>query len=122
MKIERYKDLEVWKKGMEIVQAVYENTQKFPEKEIYGLASHMRKTAISIPSNIAEGFARSHRKEFAQFCNVAIGSCAELETQVIIARRLDYIKAGKGDELEAMLDHESRMLRRLILSLDRKDS
>jgi four helix bundle protein len=87
MKISSYKDLEVWKKGIEIVDLVYEVTKRFPAEERFGLATHMQRTALSIPSNIAEGFARQHKKEYQQFCSIALGSCAELETQAIVAKR-----------------------------------
>jgi len=88
-------------------------------EEKFGLASHMQKTAVSIPSNIAEGFARQHTKEYQQFCHVSLGSCAELETQLIIANRRHYISNDSFQKLEEYLDHESRMLMNLIKSLRR---
>ena len=91
MKIKSYKELDVWNKGIEIVDLIYESTSKFPQEERYGLAAHMQRTAISIPSNIAEGFARQHTKEYRQFCYIALGSCSELETQLIIAKRRNYV-------------------------------
>lgn len=118
MKIGSYKELDVWKKGIEIVAFVYDVTDKFPKNEIYGLVAHMRKTAISIPSNIAEGYARRHAKEFRQFCYISLGSCSELETQSIIANLRKYISEPDNEKLEEMLDHESRMLRNLIKRVD----
>ena len=80
MGIGGHKDLDIWKKGMEIVNRVYTVTADYPKEEIYGLTAQMRRAAISIPSNIAEGFMRQHNKEYKQFLYVALGSCAELET------------------------------------------
>ena len=79
-KTRKLKDLRIWKKGIEIVKEVYRFTESFPQKEQYGLISQMRRAAISIPSNIAEGFKRYHNKEFKQFLYIALGSAAELET------------------------------------------
>ena len=117
MKIKSYKELDVWKKGIEIVDVVYKMTGTFPKEERYGLATQMRRAAVSIASNIAEGFARQHTKEYQQFCYIALGSCAELETQLIIAQRRNYVSSETFSELEDYLDHESRMLMNLIKSL-----
>ena len=117
MPIKSYKELDVWKKGVEIIDLVYEITSKFPSDERFGLAAHMQRTAISIPSNVAEGFARRHRKEYQHFCSIALGSCAELETQVVVAKRRNYISGEIFGNLEESLDHESRMLMNLIKSL-----
>jgi len=87
-KIGNFRDLEVWKKGIEIVKDVYEITNNFPKQEFYGLASQMQRCSVSIPSNIAEGFNRFHNKEYRQFLYIALGSCAELETQIEIAVEL----------------------------------
>lgn len=119
MKIKSYKELDVWKKAIEIVDFVYKLTNKFPREEQYGLAAHMQRTAVSIPSNIAEGFSRQHTKEYQQFCYIALGSCAELETQLIIAQRRNYVSNENFAKLEEYLNHESRMLRNLIKSLNR---
>jgi len=116
-KIRNFRDLEVWKKGIEIAKDIYQMTGQFPREEVYGLTSQMRRASVSIPSNIAEGFNRLHNKEYRQFLYVALGSCAELETQVEIAGELKYIDdKGKTGLLEK-LDHESRMLRNLIKKL-----
>ncbi|MFC1496975.1 four helix bundle protein [Verrucomicrobiota bacterium] len=79
-KIRNFRDLDVWQKGMQIVIEIYRITKEFPKDELYGLISQMRRAAISVPSNIAEGFGRFHNKEYRQFLYVAQGSCAELET------------------------------------------
>ncbi len=118
MKVKNFKELHVWQKGIEIVDLVYELTSRFPADERYGLARHLQKTAVSIPSNIAEGFVRYHTREYQQFCRIALGSCAELETQLIIARRREYINAEQFAKLDEWLDHENRMLVNLIKSLE----
>ena len=82
-----HKDLEVWKKSMDLVESIYTLTQRFPEAEKFGLTSQMRRSAVSIPSNIAEGAARKGDKEFLHFLPIALGSLSELETQYLIATR-----------------------------------
>ncbi|MCZ8230485.1 four helix bundle protein [Flavobacterium sp.] len=86
-----HKDLEVWKKSMDLVLQVYQITNLFPDTEKFGLTSQMRRAAVSIPSNIAEGAARKSDKEFIQFLYIALGSLAEVETQYLIAIRLQYL-------------------------------
>jgi four helix bundle protein len=117
-KIRNFRDLDVWKKGMEIVKDIYKLTCGFPKQELYGLAAHMQKSAISIPSNIAEGFNRFHNKEYKQFLYVALGSCAELETQIEIAFEVEYINSREKEILLEKIDHESRMLTNLIKKLN----
>ena len=87
-----FRDLELWKLSVDFVVDVYKITRKFPNSEIYGLSSQMQRAAVSIPSNIAEGSGRKNPKEFIQFLHIAKGSLAEIETQLEIALRLDYIK------------------------------
>ncbi len=89
--IRTHQDLDVWKLSIEFVTNIYKETQKFPKSELYGLTSQIRRAAISIPSNIAEGAARSSRKEYIQFLYIALGSVAEIETQLIIAKNLNYM-------------------------------
>ena len=117
-KIRNFRDLDVWKKGIEIVKDVYKTVDAFPKREFYGLASQMQRCSTSIPSNIAEGFNRFHNKEYKQFLYIAPGSCAELETQIEIAVELKYIDEQRRTFLLEKLDHESRMLRNLIKKLD----
>jgi four helix bundle protein len=117
MKIKDYKDLQIWQKGIEIVDKIYTITDSFPKSELYGLTSQMKKASISIPSNIAEGFARTHSKEYKQFLSIALGSCAELDTQLIIANRRSYIKKNDFEELADQINHESRMISSLINKL-----
>lgn len=112
-----YKELEIWKKGIGIVNRIYEITKGFPKEELYGLVAQMRRSAVSIPSNIAEGFVRWHNKEHRQFLYVALGSCAELETQIIVSFKQSYISQKIYDELLEFIDHESRMIMNMIKSI-----
>ena len=116
-KIKNFRDLDVWKLGKEIVVDIYKITRIFPREEIYGLTSQMRRAAVSIPSNVAEGFNRYHNKEYKQFLYIALGSCAELETQSEVAFELGFIQESSRNELIEKIDHESRMLRNLIKKL-----
>jgi four helix bundle protein len=117
-KIKNFRDLDVWKKGIEIVKDVYRTANSLPKQETYGLASQMKRCSVSIPSNIAEGFNRFHNKEYKQFLYIALGSCAELETQIEVASELKYIDEQRKNSLLEKLDHESRMLRNLIKKLN----
>ena len=87
-----HKDLHIWQDGIQLVEMIYKLTALFPASELYGLCSQMRRASVSVPSNIAEGAARQGEKEFIQFLYVALGSLSELETQSIIAQRLNYIE------------------------------
>ncbi len=117
MKVKDYKDLQVWQKGVEIVGLVYELTETFPQSEMYGLSSQMRRAAVSIPTNIAEGFVRHHTKEYQQHLYVSLGSCAELDTLLIIAQRRRYVHPPQMQIIAEAVNHETRMLVRLIHSL-----
>ena len=119
MKVKSYKELNIWKKGIEIAERVYAITENFPQTELYGLTSQMQRSAISIPSNIAEGFARGHTAEYKQFLRIALGSCAELDTQLTIAHRRNYTTQAKVMNLQEDLDHECRMIMNLIKSLSK---
>ena len=106
--INTFKDLRVWQEGIELVKVTYALCAKFPKEELYGLASQMKRAAVSIPSNIAEGHSRKSRAEYRQFVYIAIGSLAELETQLILAKELEFLKeeeqaTGKINLLRAML-------------------
>lgn len=87
-----YKELDAWLKGMDLVEEVYSLTKRFPDEEKFGLINQMRRSAVSIVSNIAEGSSRNSDKEYLRFVHIAYASCAELETQLLIAERLNYIK------------------------------
>ena len=122
MIVKDYKELKVWQKGIEIVDKVYTLTEKLPKEELYGLTLQMRKASVSIPSNIAEGYMRSHTNEYKQFLRVSLGSCAELDTQAIIANRRKYITNSELEDLSEDLNHESRMLMNLINSLEKRQT
>ena len=117
-KIKNFRDLDVWRLAMEIIGDIYKYTKAFPKEEIYGLVSQMRRSSVSIASNIAEGFNRYHNKEYRQFLYIALGSCAELETQIEVSLLLGYITKDLRDKTTEKLDHESRMLRNLIKRLN----
>lgn len=120
-KIKRLEDLEIWNEGLSLVERIYAVTQKFPKEELYGLSSQLRRAAVSIPSNIAEGFARFHNKEYKQLLYIALGSCAETKTQIIIAARLGYIENEKKDVLVQKIEQISRMTMGLIKKLNTND-
>lgn len=117
-KIKSFKQLQVWQKGIEIVKDIYLITKKFPPEEQYGLTSQMRRAAISIPSNIAEGFKRYHAKEYKQFLHIALGSAAELETQLIISMELNFINRSELGDISEKIDHVSKMLASLLNKLN----
>ena len=116
-RIKTYRDLDIWKKSIELVKDIYRLTEKFPKQEMYGLVSQMRRAAISIPSNVAEGFRRHHNREYIQFMYMSLGSCAELETQVTIAKELKYLQEETEAILLESLDHICRMISNLIKKL-----
>ncbi|MGE5295908.1 MAG: four helix bundle protein [Solirubrobacterales bacterium] len=118
MKVKDYKDLVVWQKGIDLADMVYTVTDGFPREEIYGLTSQMRRAGVSVPSNVAEGFVRRSTAEYRQHLYVSLGSCAELDTQLIIAGRRKYIAGERLIEVAEELNHEMRMLVSLIGRLD----
>jgi len=103
-KIRSYRDLQVWQEGIELVQKIYETTQVFPDEDRYGLTSQMRRAAVSVPANIAEGCARNFRKEFKQFLFIALGSLAELETLCEAAIRVGYLPEFSSKELQTLMN------------------
>ncbi len=115
--IRSYKDLDIWKKGVGLVKDIYLITREFPKSETHALVDQIRRAAISIPSNIAEGHTRQHRKEFRQFLFVALGSLAELETQLIIAAKLGYLEKEKLSQSLSEMDTIGKMTRGLIKKL-----
>jgi four helix bundle protein len=116
-KIKNFQDLRIWQKGIEVVKDTYILTKKFPKEELYALTSQMRRSAVSIPSNIAEGFRRYHNKEYKQFLYIALGSCAELETQIIIAKELNYIDDNYKTEVIEKIKYICKMMIKLIQKL-----
>ena len=115
--IRSYRDLIVWQKAMELVKHTYLLASGFPAHERYGLADQMRRSAVSIPSNIAEGQARQHTAEFRQFLFVALGSLAELETQTLIAHDVTYLSSKQLHEIETKIGEIRRMIHGLIRQL-----
>ena len=115
--IKDYKDLVVWQKGIELVKNIYQLTNEFPKKEIFGLTIQMRRAAVSVPSNIAEGQTRHYTREFVQFLYQALGSLSELETQIIIAKELNYISANKKFEIDNQIIEIKKMICGLVKRL-----
>ena len=118
IKSRSYKDLEVWKLSIELVKEIYQITEKFTPSEIYGLTNQMRRAAVSIPSNIAEGQERNSAKEFRQFLAIALGSVAEIETQLIIAKAIHYLTEAEVEPFMAIIDRLRKMTRGLIKSIN----
>ncbi|MEJ1221488.1 four helix bundle protein [Sediminicola sp. 1XM1-17] len=115
MEVKSHKDLKVWKESMELVIIIYAATKEFPKYELYGLTSQIRRASITIPSNIAEGAGRNGSKEFIRFLYIALGSLSELETQIEIALKLNYVK--NLDDVILKITYIRRMLSKLIRSL-----
>ncbi|HPC19197.1 MAG TPA: four helix bundle protein [Kiritimatiellia bacterium] len=113
-----YKELEAWQIAMDLAQEVYRLTRDFPKEEIYGLTNQIRRAAVSIPSNLAEGAARAGNKEFLHFLHVARGSASELETQLFLAIKLGYLRDSV--DLLALLSSTRRLINGLIRSLKEK--
>ena len=121
-RIKSNRDLIVWQKAMDLVLAVYRVTDRFPEHERFGLTGHTRKSAISVPSNIAEGHARDSTREFLHHLSIAQGSLAETETQLLVALRLEYV--GKPDLRESwdLIQDVGKLINRLVQSLKRNEA
>jgi four helix bundle protein len=105
-----HEKLDVWNKSMDLVVSIYKHTEVLPAHERYGLTSQIRRAAVSIPANIAEGAARHSSKEFAHFLSNAQGSASELETELLIAHRLGYLGLGNYTEIRGALDSVGRMI------------
>lgn len=117
MQITSYRDLIVWQRAIELTTAMYTLTEKFPKNEQYGLTSQMRRAAVSIASNIAEGRNRSTRRDFAHFLHIACGSGAELETQIEIAKRLMHTKNNDFSICCDLLTQTMKMLHAMLQKL-----
>lgn len=117
MKINSYKDLIVWQRGIELVVEIYELTKKFPRSEEYGLVSQMKRSAVGIPSNIAEGYCRRNLKEYIQYLYISLGSAAELDTQLVISKRI--FKGLNYDKVDALLVETLKMLSSLIAKVQK---
>ena len=112
-----YKELIVWQKSIQLCEDIYIATELFPKSEIYGLTLQIRKSAVSIPSNIAEGQRRGHKAEYIQFLRIAFGSGAELETQLLISLKVGYLANEKFESLHSLLEEIMKMLNSLISKL-----
>lgn len=112
--VKSYKDLIVWQKAFQLALEVYRVTKKFPREELYGLVSQMRRAAFSIPSNIAEGYARYSTAEYKKFLKIAFASGAELETQLLIAKETKLINSGDFERIDKLLTEIMKMLNALI--------
>lgn len=110
-KVKTHKDLDVWRESMTLAKEVYKLTENFPKEEMFGLTSQMRRAAVSIPSNIAEGAARNSNKEFIQFLYVSLGSLAELEAQLLLSGELGF---PKNEQLDGKVEQIRKMLLGLI--------
>ena len=120
--LKNFKDLQVWQKSYALVIEIYKVTTVFPKSELYGLTSQIRRAAISIPSNIAEGYSRGHRTEYIRFVSMAYGSLAELQTQLMLAKDLDYIQKEVYETIAGEYEDLERMISAMIKSLKAKQS
>ncbi len=120
VKVEKYNDLIAWRKAMDLVETIYRASATFPKSELYGLTSQIRRAAVSIPSNTAEGQCRSTTRSFLQHLSIAQGSVAEVETQVMIAQRLNYLSQEDGMWLLGSAAEVGRLIRGLSGSLERR--
>ena len=114
MKLKSYKELKVWKKSLDLSVEVYNVTRKFPKEELYGLTSQIRRAAFAIPANIAEGHTRGHLKEYVQFLRIAFSSGAELETHLLITKRVGLLNNKDFERLNDQLGIIMRMMNVLI--------
>ncbi len=119
-KVRTHRDLDVWKKSIDLVTLIYKHTADNPKEEMYGLTSQIRQCAVSIPSNIAEGSARTTKKDFSHFLAIALGSAAELETQLIISRNLGFLQDAVLDDLVLELTSIRRMTLGLRKSINKE--
>jgi four helix bundle protein len=114
-----FKELKVWQKAVEVVTQIYQMTNSFPREEQFGIISQIRRCSVSIPSNIAEGCGRKSNKEFYNFLGIALGSCFELETQLLISKNIGFINENQFDLLESEIQHIQNMIIKLQNSLDK---
>jgi four helix bundle protein len=120
--LKSYKDLKVWQRSYQLCLEIYKITKGFPDEEKYGLTSQLRRAAVSVPSNISEGYGRKTTPEYIQFLYIAYGSVCEIETQILLSGDLGYISNGKLAMLKEGIREIERMLKALIRSLENKPS
>ncbi|WP_026713921.1 four helix bundle protein [Flavobacterium daejeonense] len=111
-----FRDLLIWQKSMTLITQIYQSTNQFPKEEIFGLTSQIRRSAISIPSNIAEGFGRESKQDFLRFLNISIGSLFELQTQLEIAKNINYLNENEFNNIF----EDSREIERMLVSFIKK--
>ncbi|WP_282018951.1 four helix bundle protein [Salegentibacter mishustinae] len=112
-----FKELKIWQKAIDLITEIYTKSQEFPKEELYGLTSQIRRSAVSIPSNIAEGCGRKTNKDFANFLGISLGSAFELETQLIIAKNLNFMNSDDFKILENEIHHIQNMIIKLQSTL-----
>lgn len=122
MPVQRHEDLEVWQTAMDLVTHVYYVTKGFPKEEVYGLTMQLRRAAVSVPSNIAEGYGRKTTKDFLNFLSTSRGSLMEVQTQIEIARRLGYTGQEDAEKLRLKTETVAKLLNGLIRSLNLKSN
>ena len=120
MQIKSYRDLEVWQRSMRLAKRIYQVTNRFPTDERFGLTNQLRRAAVSVPSNLAEGHARFGAGEFSRFISITMGSVAELETQILLSNDLGYVEGATAEELLSELDGIGKMLRGPAKSIQRR--
>ena len=120
MNFKSYRDLKVWQKAMDLVVECYEETKEFPNSEIFGLTSQLRRAGVSVPANIAEGHARHYTTEYLRHLSIAYASLAELETHILIAQRLNYLDTSQSNTLLDITSEIGRMINGLRRSLKKK--
>ena len=118
--METHKDLRVWQQGIEMVTSIYLMTKSFPKEEVFGLASQLRRASVSVPSNIAEGYARGTDKEKLHFLRISSGSMSEVEIQLLLSLNLGYINQEKYNELSEIVTSVWKQLNSLITSLKKR--
>ena len=118
--VQSYRDLRVWQDGMTLAETCYRLTQSFPKEELYGMTSQIRRSAVSIPANIAEGCGRENRGEFIQFLRIAQGSPKELETHLLLALRVGFVNSAAVEPVLMQCEKQGKQLRALIRSLQAK--
>ena len=122
MQLKNYKELIVWQKAYQLCLEIYKITKRFPKSEVFGLSYDLKRTVISIPSNIAEGYGRQTTKEYIRFLYIAYGSYCELETKILLTGDLDYISKEEKQRLLSLGQEVERMLKALINSLEKKNT
>jgi len=115
--MKNYKDLQVWQKAFDLSTSIYQITKKFPKEEIFGITSQMRRCSVSVVSNIAEGHGRGSNKDFSRFLKISIGSCNELETQILLSETLNYLEQLESLKLQEECKEIMKMLNGLIKKL-----